>query len=176
MFESLPAFPGVESPGAELSSTNLWNHLWKCPTDYAATRFHRLPRLDIHTFASSVAKSEQNPGLHCAAGGATNIMPTHKDSNKRNRRKLRRKRERKSIQISAKVSPLLYEQIEAIAVAEDRTVASVARYLMSVALELIKTTRSPLLRAENFIRSRGRSTARTKCRQHAVRRGLYRRK
>jgi hypothetical protein len=62
-------------------------------------------------------------------------MQTHKDSNRRTREKPRRKRERKSIQVSMKVTVLFYKQIEAIAIAEDRTVASVARYLISVGLE-----------------------------------------
>lgn len=111
---------------------------------HASTGYH------ASTFTLSL-RVPQNSSLHCAAGGERHIMPRHKDSNKRNRKKPRRKRERKSIQVSTKVTVLLYKQIEIIAVEEDRTIASVARYLMSVALELIKNMRSPLLRAAPHI-------------------------
>jgi hypothetical protein len=68
-------------------------------------------------------------------------MPTQKNGSK----KPQRKRETKTIQVTARVTASLYQQIEAIAVEEDRTVANVARHLMSAALKLVKT-RGPLRR------------------------------
>jgi hypothetical protein len=83
-------------------------------------------------------------------------MPTQKNSSKRNPKKPPRKRETKTIRVSARVTASLYQQIEVIAVEQERTVANAVRYLLSVALELVENARSPLLRGAPHILPSGK--------------------
>ena len=124
------AFFGMKArPRARESSKKCCGKPWKSPR---ITLRRATPRYLASTLTPPL-RVPQNSGLHYAAGGAKNIMPTHKDSSK-NRKKPRRKRETKTLRVSARVTPSLYQQIEAIAVEEDRSVASVARLLISTGL------------------------------------------